>query len=178
MVVHIASQCSSGESLFMQPSLADLFASILTSFMQPFAFCTRERQWCEFAEPAETGPSAVLMQRLAKKHNMVSQLLCVFVHSLLGGLLNAIRHQIQMKAHRSDYVSYRRSLSARFWNVTRRMEMSSGTRRWCLATTATSSACTGRCRIVAPPCWSTACLYLKTSDALQCVLASCVSRLL
>lgn len=82
----------------MQPPLADLFVhEFLTSFMQPFAFCTRERQWCEFAEPAETGPSAVLMQRLAKKHNMVSQLLRVLVHSLLGELLIAIRHQIQIK---------------------------------------------------------------------------------
>ena len=39
--------------------------------VQPFAFCTREREWCEFAECAETGPSAVLIQQLAKKHNMV-----------------------------------------------------------------------------------------------------------
>jgi beta-ureidopropionase len=40
--------------------------------MQPFAFCTREREWCEFAECAETGLSAVLIQQLAKKHNMVT----------------------------------------------------------------------------------------------------------
>lgn len=38
----------------------------------PFAICTREKQpWCEFAEPAETGPTTRLMQQLAKKYNMV-----------------------------------------------------------------------------------------------------------
>lgn len=37
----------------------------------PFAFCTREKEWCEFAESAETGESTQLCQRLAKKHNMV-----------------------------------------------------------------------------------------------------------
>lgn len=41
------------------------------AWTMPFAFCTREREWCEFAESAETGPSTVLMQQLAKKHNMV-----------------------------------------------------------------------------------------------------------
>ncbi|XP_037566642.1 beta-ureidopropionase-like isoform X1 [Dermacentor silvarum] len=38
----------------------------------PFAFCTREKTpWCEFAESAEHGPSVVLCQQMAKKHNMV-----------------------------------------------------------------------------------------------------------
>lgn len=38
----------------------------------PFAFCTREKHpWCEFAEDAETGPSTVLMKKLAQTHNMV-----------------------------------------------------------------------------------------------------------
>jgi hypothetical protein len=37
----------------------------------PFAFCTRETHWCEFAESAETGESTVFLQALAKKWNMV-----------------------------------------------------------------------------------------------------------
>jgi hypothetical protein len=37
----------------------------------PFAFCTREKEWCAFAESAEAGESTVFCQRLAKKHNMV-----------------------------------------------------------------------------------------------------------
>mmetsp|Transcript_2971 Transcript_2971/g.8705 ORF Transcript_2971/g.8705 Transcript_2971/m.8705 type:complete len:406 (-) Transcript_2971:2624-3841(-) len=41
------------------------------AWTMPFAFCTREREWCEFAECAETGPSTQLLQVLAKQHNMV-----------------------------------------------------------------------------------------------------------
>lgn len=37
----------------------------------PFAFCTREKSWCEFAESAEDGPSTRLCQALARKHGMV-----------------------------------------------------------------------------------------------------------
>lgn len=37
----------------------------------PFAFCTREKSWCEFAESAETGESTTFLQALAQKHNMV-----------------------------------------------------------------------------------------------------------
>ena len=37
----------------------------------PFAFCTREKHWCEFAEPAASGPSTQLLSGLARKHNMV-----------------------------------------------------------------------------------------------------------
>ncbi|KAK9823180.1 hypothetical protein WJX72_000883 [[Myrmecia] bisecta] len=37
----------------------------------PFAFCTREKQWLEFAEPADSGPSVRLCMELAKRHNMV-----------------------------------------------------------------------------------------------------------
>lgn len=37
----------------------------------PFAFCTREREWSEFAESAETGPSTRFCQELARKFNMV-----------------------------------------------------------------------------------------------------------
>ena len=34
-------------------------------------FCTRERRWCEFAEPAEGGASTRMLQALARRHNMV-----------------------------------------------------------------------------------------------------------
>ncbi|KAI3436839.1 hypothetical protein D9Q98_006249 [Chlorella vulgaris] len=37
----------------------------------PFGFCTREKQWNEFAESAESGPSTRLCQELARKHGMV-----------------------------------------------------------------------------------------------------------
>ncbi|XP_066981392.1 beta-ureidopropionase [Macrobrachium rosenbergii] len=38
----------------------------------PFAFCTREKlPWCEFAEDAETGPTTLLCQELARKYDMV-----------------------------------------------------------------------------------------------------------
>ena len=37
----------------------------------PFAFCTREKKWCEFAEPVHGGPSVALCRRMAKKHGMV-----------------------------------------------------------------------------------------------------------
>lgn len=41
------------------------------AWTMPFAFCTREKHWCEFAEPAATGPSTQLLSGLARKHNMV-----------------------------------------------------------------------------------------------------------
>ncbi|XP_018333648.2 beta-ureidopropionase-like [Agrilus planipennis] len=38
----------------------------------PYFFCTREKQpWCEFAEPAENGPTTKFLQVLARKNNMV-----------------------------------------------------------------------------------------------------------
>lgn len=37
----------------------------------PFAFCTREKHWCEFAESAADGETTGFLQRLAKKWNMV-----------------------------------------------------------------------------------------------------------
>jgi beta-ureidopropionase len=37
----------------------------------PFAFCTREKAWCEFAEPVHSGPSTRLCQELARKYGMV-----------------------------------------------------------------------------------------------------------
>lgn len=41
------------------------------AWTMPFAFCTREREWCEFAECAETGATTRLLQALAVQHNMV-----------------------------------------------------------------------------------------------------------
>lgn len=41
------------------------------AWTMPFAFCTREKSWCEFAESAEAGESTKLLQGLAEKHNMV-----------------------------------------------------------------------------------------------------------
>jgi len=38
----------------------------------PFAFCTREKSWCEFAEPATAeGESTALVMGLAQRHGMV-----------------------------------------------------------------------------------------------------------
>lgn len=37
----------------------------------PFAFCTREKSWCEFAESAENGPSTRFLESYAKKYSMV-----------------------------------------------------------------------------------------------------------
>lgn len=36
----------------------------------PFAFCTREKKWCEFAEPVD-GESTKFLQQFARKYNMV-----------------------------------------------------------------------------------------------------------
>jgi len=42
------------------------------AWTMPFAFCTREKHpWMQFAESAETGPTTVFLQELAKKYNMV-----------------------------------------------------------------------------------------------------------
>ena len=41
------------------------------AWTMPFAFCTREREWLEFAEPAETGPSTKMLQTYAQKYKMV-----------------------------------------------------------------------------------------------------------
>jgi len=40
------------------------------AWMMPFAFCTREKKWCEFAEPID-GESTRFLQELAQKFNMV-----------------------------------------------------------------------------------------------------------
>lgn len=37
----------------------------------PFAFCTREKLWCEFAESAEDGESTKFVQEMARRFNMV-----------------------------------------------------------------------------------------------------------
>lgn len=36
----------------------------------PFAFCTREKRWCEFAEPVD-GESTQFLQDFARMYNMV-----------------------------------------------------------------------------------------------------------
>ncbi|XP_015956109.1 beta-ureidopropionase [Arachis duranensis] len=40
------------------------------AWMMPFAFCTREKRWCEFAEPVD-GESTEFLQCFALKYNMV-----------------------------------------------------------------------------------------------------------
>lgn len=40
------------------------------AWMMPFAFCTREKRWCEFAEPVN-GETTQFLQELARKYNMV-----------------------------------------------------------------------------------------------------------
>ncbi|KAM0853109.1 hypothetical protein ACQ4PT_051296 [Festuca glaucescens] len=40
------------------------------AWTMPFAFCTREKRWCEFAEPVD-GESTQFLQDLAQKYNMV-----------------------------------------------------------------------------------------------------------
>ncbi|KAJ6741068.1 hypothetical protein OIU79_001069 [Salix purpurea] len=40
------------------------------AWMMPFAFCTREKRWCEFAEPVD-GESTRFLQEYARKYNMV-----------------------------------------------------------------------------------------------------------
>ncbi|CAM6117806.1 unnamed protein product [Calypogeia fissa] len=41
------------------------------AWTMPFAFCTREKVWCEFAESAEDGESTKFIQQLAHRYNMV-----------------------------------------------------------------------------------------------------------
>ncbi|KAH6773216.1 beta-ureidopropionase [Perilla frutescens var. frutescens] len=40
------------------------------AWMMPFAFCTREKKWCEFAEPID-GESTKFLQEFARRYNMV-----------------------------------------------------------------------------------------------------------
>ncbi|KAJ9174971.1 hypothetical protein P3X46_013562 [Hevea brasiliensis] len=40
------------------------------AWMMPFAFCTREKRWCEFAEHVD-GESTQFLQEYARKYNMV-----------------------------------------------------------------------------------------------------------
>jgi beta-ureidopropionase len=40
------------------------------AWTMPFAFCTREKRWCEFSEPVN-GESTQFLQELAQKYNMV-----------------------------------------------------------------------------------------------------------
>jgi hypothetical protein len=51
----------------------DVFSHIIITqeaWMMPFAFCTREKRWCEFAEPVD-GESTQFLQEYARKYNMV-----------------------------------------------------------------------------------------------------------
>ena len=41
------------------------------AFHMPFAFCTREKEWCEFAEPVIGGHCVQTCQEIAEKYNMV-----------------------------------------------------------------------------------------------------------
>lgn len=41
------------------------------AWTMPFAFCTREKHWLEFAESAEEGVSTLFCQEYARKYNMV-----------------------------------------------------------------------------------------------------------
>jgi len=41
------------------------------AWTMPFAFCTREKDWCEFGESAEEGPTTQLCQAYARRYNMV-----------------------------------------------------------------------------------------------------------
>lgn len=41
------------------------------AFHMPFAFCTREKVWCEFAETIEDGESVALCRKLAAKYSAV-----------------------------------------------------------------------------------------------------------
>ncbi|KAI8472592.1 MAG: carbon-nitrogen hydrolase [Monoraphidium minutum] len=41
------------------------------AWTMPFAFCTREKHWCAFAESAERGPTTRLLQGLARRWGMV-----------------------------------------------------------------------------------------------------------
>lgn len=45
-------------------------ACLQEAWAMPFAFCTREKSWCEFAEALD-GPSTQLAQAAARKHGMV-----------------------------------------------------------------------------------------------------------
>ena len=46
-------------------------ACLQEAWTMPFAFCTREKEWCEFAEDVYTGRSTKFISEMAKKHNMV-----------------------------------------------------------------------------------------------------------
>mmetsp|Transcript_2382 Transcript_2382/g.3986 ORF Transcript_2382/g.3986 Transcript_2382/m.3986 type:complete len:397 (-) Transcript_2382:233-1423(-) len=60
-----------GEMIDAAGALGVQVLCLQEAWHMPFAFCTREKQWCEFAECAETGPSTQFCQRLARKWGMV-----------------------------------------------------------------------------------------------------------
>lgn len=41
------------------------------AWTMPFAFCTREKHWCQYAESPNDGPSIKFIKEMAIKHNMV-----------------------------------------------------------------------------------------------------------
>lgn len=47
----------------------DLYTKIQEAWTMPFAFCTREKRWCEFAEPVDGESTQFLKER--QKYNMV-----------------------------------------------------------------------------------------------------------
>ena len=57
--------------LLLLPALPPQVLCLQEAWHMPFAFCTREKAWTEFAESAESGTSTRLCQELARKHNMV-----------------------------------------------------------------------------------------------------------
>ncbi|CAN1332196.1 PYD3, partial [Linum perenne] len=46
------------------------YLKLQEAWMMPFAFCTREKKWCELAEPVD-GESTKFLQEYARKYNMV-----------------------------------------------------------------------------------------------------------
>lgn len=56
------------------------------AWTMPFAFCTREREWTEFAESVEGGPSTQLLQVIAR---FISSIFNRYLQLLLGLPLKA-----------------------------------------------------------------------------------------
>ncbi|CAD7697204.1 unnamed protein product [Ostreobium quekettii] len=57
------------------------------AWSMPFAFCTREKRWCQFAEDVEGSSSVALCQELARKWNMVIVSPILERDSVHGGVL-------------------------------------------------------------------------------------------
>ncbi|CAI0448656.1 unnamed protein product [Linum tenue] len=62
---------SSGVNILcLQASWMMTLRELQEAWMMPFAFCTREKKWCELAEPID-GESTKFLQEYARKYNMV-----------------------------------------------------------------------------------------------------------